>query len=244
MSNHALRNIFICGFLAITSSALADQHYNNFHINITNGNNKNLTETNYQENIKENLRTGDIILFSGHGAISNLIKLFTKSEWSHVGIALRNGTTDLYIWESTTLSDVDDVIDHIKKKGVQLVSFAERTEKYHGKIAVRHLQGVTMDDAEADALKQLIIELENRPYEEHLIDLLKSSVDTYGKEWHNEGDLSSLFCSELIATAYQHLGLLNKTEVADEYTPKDFSSAGNMILLRNATLGHEVIIKA
>jgi len=41
------------------------------------------------EEIRGELKTCDILLFSGKGAISHGIKLFTFSKWSHVGMVLR-----------------------------------------------------------------------------------------------------------------------------------------------------------
>ena len=38
------------------------------------------------EEIRGELKTCDILLFSGKGAISHGIKLFTFSKWSHVGM--------------------------------------------------------------------------------------------------------------------------------------------------------------
>jgi hypothetical protein len=39
----------------------------------------------------------------------------------------------------------------------------------------------------------------------------------------NKEDLSSLFCSELVAEAYQKMGLLTEQLPSNEYIPKDFS---------------------
>ena len=35
------------------------------------------------------IQTGDAIFFSGKGAKSDLIKFFSKGEWSHIGMAYR-----------------------------------------------------------------------------------------------------------------------------------------------------------
>ena len=45
---------------------------------------------------------------------------------------------------------------------------------------------------------------------------------------HNSNeDLSSIFCSELIAEAYQRMGLFGKEKNSNKYTPKGFSSEGD-----------------
>lgn len=38
--------------------------------------------------IRHNLCTGDIVLFSGAGMVSNVIKWATRSKWSHVGMVI------------------------------------------------------------------------------------------------------------------------------------------------------------
>jgi hypothetical protein len=131
------------------------------------------------------------------------------------------------------------------KKGVQLTLLSERIKHYHGEVAIRHLQGVAIkDDVQAmQTLLQLRKELANRPYEQHTLELLRATIDNFGSLCRNKADLSSIFCSELVAEAYQRLNLLAKIEPANEYIPKDFSAMGKLSLLRGAYLGPEITIK-
>lgn len=59
-------------------------------------------------------------------------------------------------------------------------------------------------------------ELHGRPYEKNQIELILSAVDVQDKYLtflrNTEEDLSSIFCSELVAHAYQEFGLLGKTQ--------------------------------
>jgi len=99
------------------------------------------------EEIRAKIRTGDIVLFSGKGGISHGIKLETNSRWSHVGMALRLPEWDtVLLWESTTLSNLEDIIDGRKKRGVQLVLLSDRMKKYDGEVTVRHLKGLKIDE--------------------------------------------------------------------------------------------------
>lgn len=203
-----------------------------------------------QKNLEQEFRTGDIIIFSGHGTVSDVIKLFTRSKWSHVGMAIRNGTDNLYVLEATTLSDVKDVVDNVAKKGVQLVPLHDRLNTYDGDISIKHLHGAVLGNNDSSALKAFMLEIEDRPYEKNIVDLAKAVLERktpkdsiFHDMLHDEGDLSSLFCSELIAEAYQRLNILNNTEPSDYYLPKDFSDNGKMLLLRNVTLGPEIALK-
>ena len=198
------------------------------------------------EDIRENLKTGDIVLFSGKGGISHGIKLFTNSKWSHVGMVLRClDLRAIFLWESTTLSNLKDAIDGKAKRGVQLVLLSDRLRKYDGEASIRHLN-YEVDTKEYGKLMELREKLRNRPYEEDKFELIKAAYD--GPLGHNEEDLSSLFCSELVAEAYQALGLLKEPPSglpSNEFTPKDFAEKRRrrLVLDKAASLGKEIPIK-
>jgi hypothetical protein len=103
---------------------------------------------------------------------------------------------------------------------------------------VRHLQGFQIDHHRYNKLMVLKRSLENRPYEKNKIELIKAAYD--GPMGDNDKNLSSLFCSELVAEAYQCLGLLSAEPPSNEYTPKDFAEEANLELLGGASLGKEI----
>jgi len=172
------------------------------------------------EDIRNSLKTGDIVLFSGKGNISTGIKYATRSRWSHVGMVLVLPEYDFTcLWESTTLSDIRDV-SGVLRRGVQLVPLSDRIQQYRGEIAFRKLLVNVPDDS---ILKLMILrkELRDRPYEKNKLELIRAAYD--GPFGANAEDLSSLFCSELVAEAYQALGLIDEREPSNEYTPADFA---------------------
>lgn len=176
------------------------------------------------EEIRPDIKTGDILLFSGKGNLSELIKKSTFSKWSHVAMALRLDEYNIVLcYESTTLSNIADVTDGKKKKGIQLVSLAERLANYKGDVGIRHLH-VERTPEMMNALKEYRKEVKNRKYEVNLIELAKSALDLPPRFiFENDEDLSSLFCSEHIAEAYQRMKLLSEEKASNEYTPADFS---------------------
>ncbi|MAE81440.1 MAG: hypothetical protein CMB80_01800 [Flammeovirgaceae bacterium] len=189
--------------------------------------------------IRSQLKTGDIVLFSGKGRISNIIKWFTKSPWSHVGMVIKSKEWDtLLLWESTTLSKLKDISTGKARQGVQLVPLSERIKTYEGSIGIRKVKG--RGGFNQQGLIELRAEVKGRPYEESKIELLKSAYD--GPLGQNEEDLSSLFCSELVAEAYQRMGLLTETTPSNEFTPADFG--GDIALLGAAYLGDIVEVEA
>ncbi|MBM3824134.1 MAG: hypothetical protein FJ404_14820 [Verrucomicrobia bacterium] len=185
--------------------------------------------------LRPKLKTGDVILFSGKGGISEGIKFFTVSKWSHVGMVYRfddpldkKGT--VFCWESTTLSDLADADTGKLTKGVQRVELSERLERCFARgyeISVRPLSQPLTED-QIRALNDFRHEVGGRPYEKKKLQLLKSAYD--GLWGGNKEDLSSLFCSELVAEAYQRMGLLSEAIPSNEYTPKDFSVERTMAL--------------
>ena len=193
------------------------------------------------ETVRKKIKTGDLVLFSGKGGISHGIKLVTNSKWSHIGMALKLSESGaIFLWESTTLSNLKDAIDGKSKRGVQLVLLSDRLRTYKGKKSVRHLK-YTIKEKEYLKLMRFREKVKNRPYEKSKLELIKAAYD--GPLGHNEEDLSSLFCSELVAEAYQQIGLLKsppKGLPSNEYTPKDFTEDKGLVLEKGATLGAEI----
>lgn len=179
--------------------------------------------------IRSELDTLDILLFSGEGFISSAIQLVTNSEWSHNAIVLRLQPLDeLYCYESTTLSDVPDLTVGAKVKGVQLVPLSQRLVTYEGKIAWRRIYGNRSSEV-LNKMGAFRREFVGRPYEQNQWELLKSALDMSPNFiFKNQPDASSVFCSELIALLFRRLGVLAKTDMpANEFTPADFAGELN-----------------
>ncbi len=201
------------------------------------------------KDMRDQLKTGDIILFSGKGGISDGIKFFTVSKWSHVGMVYRldnplDPESSMFCWESTTLSDIKDADTGKLTKGVQRVELSERLERCFSKgyeISVRLLSETLTDDMIL-ALNNFRHEVSGRPYEKDKIELLKAAYE--GVLGDNKEDLSSLFCSELLAEAYQNMGLLTEKVPSNEYTPNDFSTERSLKLELGYSLNNEIAITA
>ncbi len=173
----------------------------------------------------EDLKSGDVVLFSGKGFISRLIQLATWSPYSHVGLVLKDKRGTL-LWESTTLSTLPDINTGELTKGVQLVCLKDRIDIYDGKVAVRQLK--TPLSAEQEAAYRLFRdEVRGRAYEKSKVALARSAIDLISGQ---SEDLSTLFCSEMNAEAYQRMKLIDESKSSAEYTPADFARSMNDIL--------------
>ena len=169
------------------------------------------------EAIRQRLDTGDIVLFGGKGGISTGIKWFTGSRWSHVGMVIRHDL-GVMLWESTTLiaKNIPDVMTGTVRKGVQLVSLSDRLRTYSGEVCIR-LLNVDRQPSINTALAILREELKGRQYETDKLSMISGRLGLDRDE-----DLSSLFCSELVAEAYQVAGWLPESPSSDSYWPTDF----------------------
>jgi hypothetical protein len=168
------------------------------------------------------LKTGDIVLFSGIDPYSRLVKVGTNSKWSHVGLICESPQHDiLTMWESSIREDTIDVEIGEHREGVRLVSFHERVKAFEGEVFIRQLQGDELTNESLRCLFDLREELRGRAYERNKFELIKASNE---RAFRNKvEDLSSLFCSELVAEAYQRLGLLTEEKPSNDYAPVDFS---------------------
>lgn len=186
------------------------------------------------EAIRSNLKTGDIVLFSGRAWLSRIIQIGTRSPWSHIGIVVR--FTDPFdfvaLWESD-----------ITLGGVQLTNLSARVKSYKGNVAIRHLEGVTLGNDEIKILHNVREELKLRPYQVNKFEMIRAVYDK--GLWlakAQKKDISSLFCSELTAETLQRIGILNPNLSSNEFTPGDFDESAKLKMIRG-NYGPQVIIK-
>lgn len=120
------------------------------------------------------------------------------------------------------------------RKGVELLPLEQKIfSGWYNRVAIRRLTGI--DDAKRQEMyKQLLKfrkEVQGRPYEKSKMEMILSAID-FQEEYlsflrNKKEDLSSLFCSELVAEAYKRMGLLSDKLLSNEYTPDDFTSGSN-----------------
>ncbi len=192
--------------------------------------------------VRGELKTGDLVLFSGSSFFSSVIKWVIGGKWSHVGVVVRSPQRPerVLLWESTRLADLADVETGRAAAGVQLVYLSERLARYAGEFKLRPLDRPVTPEME-QAFAQRRAELRGRPYELEKLELLEAAVDSWFRALKEER-LNSLFCSELVAEAYQAMGLLPEPPdglPSCEYTPRDFARR-SVKLLRGYALGRIV----
>lgn len=194
------------------------------------------------QHVIDQLDDFDILLFSGKGYwFSYLIETLTWSEFSHIGIVLKDPTylspelTGVYLLESGS-EKIIDAEDHKVKWGVQITDLKEILEGYVGQIYYRKLncpdirKTVKSNQARLRAVHDII---HNKPYDAFLRDLARTELDLDIGDCHRT---DRFVCSALVAYIYAELGLLPVNTEWDLQRPKDFAPGGRMEkeLLRGA----------
>lgn len=215
--------------------------------------------------IKDSLKTGDILLFSGTELQSYWIRFCTSSPWSHVGMVIRTdqlpplkNLTDkygrhdprldeahlggLYLWHSNASSlCMPDMITDERKRGVQLNPLFRALKCYQGEIYLRRLTVPTYLNA-ADQCTPEFFNFMRRTapkgYTSSNVVLCKAAYD--GPCGQNTDDFTEYFCSQLQAHSYMEMGYMNRKLTASEFIPKDFSSMTDSPFLPGIQAGKEV----
>ena len=124
---------------------------------------------------------------------------------------------------------------------VQGVGLTPLKDKLHSgwvtPVAVRQLR---ISAEHRKEIEEIAVELrckyKGRHFEEHPTEMIKAAVDftdDYISIFKNKGGEASqqtLFCSELVALAYQKFRLLGDDPPANEYTPEDFADSRKLTL--------------
>ncbi len=196
--------------------------------------------------MRDSLMTGDIVLFHGLGWDSDVIQILEQSQWTHVGMVVRVPELEYpLIWESFPFEYVEDVILHKRKSGARLVSLDERLavgiqRGLFDTVAIRRLK-VVRTPAMITALRDFIYGMfHTLPYPGDWEMLIEYLLGRFFKEEKTE--TSEVQCAELVAETYKQMGLLPPDILSNSFVPKDFSSDGQLQLLKDADLEEECIL--
>jgi len=173
------------------------------------------------------LNTGDILLFSGNDSlISSLIKRFTNSEVTHVGMILKDpdfihpSLKGYYVWESGK-EDEPDPQDNKTKFGVQITPFEEIYQSYQedsGNIYVRKVNQPN-NIFTIDKLEGIHKVIYDKPY-----DIVpKDWIEGYLQKDPDPQKTNRFWCSALLGYIYTQCDCLNKDTDWSILRPCDFS---------------------
>jgi hypothetical protein len=186
--------------------------------------------------------TGDLWLFRGRSVADTAIRVVTNSPVNHVGMVVAVDDLPPLLWHAELGRSLPDVWSGERQRGVQLhlLSDAVATwyERYRQRAWVRLLEG-ELERRHEDRLMEVIERFDGRPFPTTL---------GLARQWLNgrvrrSSSLESIYCAELVATTYQHMGLLPSRRPASWYDPGRFWSGDRIELVAPFALSGEVAVR-
>jgi hypothetical protein len=186
--------------------------------------------------------TGDIWLFRGGSLADRAIRAATNSPVNHVGMVVAIDDLPPLLWHAELGRSLPDVWTGQHQRGVQLHLLADavRTweQRYKQRAWIRQLQGA-VSRAQEDRLMETIERFEGRPFPTTPGLVRQWVVGRFRRSMSNE----AIYCAELVATTYQHMGLLPSRRPASWYDPGRFWSGDRIELVPPFRLGGEVPVR-
>jgi hypothetical protein len=183
--------------------------------------------------------TGDIWLFRGRSIADVAIRAVTNSPVNHVGMVVALDDLPPLLWHAELGRSLPDVWTGERHRGVQLhlLGDAVRTwnERYGQRAWVRPLEGA-IERHHEDRLMEVIERFDGRPF---------PTTPGLLRQWatgrlRHSSSLETIYCAELVATTFQHMGLLPKRRPASWYDPGRFWSGDRIELVPPFTLVAEI----
>jgi len=182
--------------------------------------------------LRSHVKTGDLVLFSGRTLAARLVRWWTGSPWSHIGIIVRlpEYADTPMLWEATRANTVADIHHGVIMDGVQLVSLDAKVASYAGDIAVRRLLDVQASRERSQQLETMLHDWSHQPYR----NVVKKQLQAWwlGKGHEHTHISRGGFCSELVAEVYKQLRLLPGDKPSMHYVPSDFGPDAPLPLLQ------------
>ena len=185
--------------------------------------------------------TGDIWLFRGRSLADRAIQAATNSPVNHVGMVVAIDDLPALMWHAELGRSLPDVWTGERQRGVQLHllrdAVATWRERYRQRAWVRHLEG-TIQRHHEDRLMEAIERFDGRPFPT-TPGLVRQFLNG---RLRRSSSLEAIYCAELVAATYQHMGLLPRRRPASWYDPGRFWSGDLIELVPPFALGGEVAV--
>jgi hypothetical protein len=176
------------------------------------------------EDVRDQMKPGDIIAFSGKGQFSEVIKWATRASVSHVGVILQS---KLLVGNTPQEGFFNQVIESTSLNGfsgVTISRLSDRVFAYTGEMWWLPLGQAQRDQMDFKKFYNFLLHQNHKPYD--MPQAIKSALDATDKVpllgglTHNTEDFSRFFCSELAAAGLEAGGAIPPLN-ASEVTPID-----------------------
>jgi hypothetical protein len=187
--------------------------------------------------------TGDVWLFRGRSFADVAIRTLTNSPVNHVGMVVAIDDLPPLLWHAELGRSLPDVWTGQRQRGVQLHLLRDAVttwnERYGQRAWLRQLDG-TVERHHEDRLMEVIARFDGRPF---------PTTPGLARQWfagrfrRSETSLETIYCAELVATTFQHMGLLPARRPASWYDPGRFWSGDRIAFVPPFALGGEVAVE-
>ncbi|UJS25282.1 hypothetical protein [Thiothrix winogradskyi] len=176
------------------------------------------------EDVRNKMKPGDIIAFSGKGNISDIIKWATRSSVSHVAVILHS---QVLINGEPERDYINEVIESTSLNGFSGVirsRLSDRLRKYEGEVWWLPLRDAVREKMDLGLFCRFLLDQEGKEYD--MPQAVKSSLDALdmlrlaGSVTYNIEDFAKFFCSELAAAGLEASGAIRSVN-SSEVTPVD-----------------------
>ena len=188
------------------------------------------------------VRTGDLWLFRGSSVADQAIRAVTNSPVNHVGMAVVLDDLPPLMWHAELGQSLVDVWTGTHHRGVQLHDLRDAvtvwSTRYRQRAFLRQLEAPVTPVME-DELMRVIARQDGTPF--------PATLALAGR-WargrvRRPARVESTYCAEVVASAYQAMGLLAGDRPTNWYDPGSFWSGDELELVGDATLGTEVEVR-
>ncbi|MGH2920392.1 MAG: hypothetical protein ACRDLS_17615 [Solirubrobacteraceae bacterium] len=186
--------------------------------------------------------TGDIWLFRGRSIADRAIQTVTNSPVNHVGMVVALDDLPPLLWHAELGRSLPDVWTGERQRGVQLHQLRDAVttwnERYGQRAWIRQLEG-PIERRHEDRLMEVIERFDGRAFPSSL---------GLARQWitgriRRRSSLETVYCAELVATTYQHMGLLPDRRPASWYDPGRFWSGDGIELVAPFALADEIAVR-
>src|SRR3954452_10341838 len=188
--------------------------------------------------------TGDIWLFRGRSVADRAIQALTNSPVNHVGMVVALDDRPPLLWHAELGRSLPDAWPGERQRGVQLHILADavRTwdERYGQRAWMRRLEGGTLTREHEDKLIETIDKYDGKPFPT-TPGLMRSWAT--GRVRRREVSRETIYCAELVAVTFQHMGLLPDKRPMSWYDPGKFWSGDEIQLVPPYSLGEEIAVR-
>ncbi len=189
-------------------------------------------------------RTGDLWLFRGRSAADHAIRVATNSPVNHVGMAVTVDDLPPLLWHAELGRSLPDVWTGRHQRGVQLhdlrAAVGVWSQRYGQRAWLRQLEGGEVTRDHEDRLMEVVARFDGTPFP--TMGKLAASWAAARFRRRAHWNVEAVYCAELVATTYQHMGLLPATRPASWYDPGRFWSGDRIELVPPFRLSDEVAV--